>query len=168
MQTRSFLRRALQGVGAAGLAVVLSSTPADAGVGTRLANGDGDTSGECLSIEGTGRGPKLLMEPCNTNAHQGWVIDGNKVRSQDRDARGRCLTALGEGNQVSMQPCSPPQDPTQHWVVVPNTPGGDWFQLLNGAYGPQCLDVRDNGLSNAVQTWRCGPSNKGNQLWKFF
>jgi hypothetical protein len=105
------------------------------------------------------------METCTTNAHQGWEywrssVGPSTVRSQDADARGRCLTAHGEDNQVSMQPCFS-NDSTQHWVMFHPTIGSDWFQLINYAHGtPQCLDVENNGLSNVVQTWRCGPAKK--------
>jgi hypothetical protein len=67
---RRVIRRVLQGAGATVLAVTLTSpTPASAGVGTRLVNGDGDTAGRCLSIANAGRGIAVLMESCNTNAH---------------------------------------------------------------------------------------------------
>jgi hypothetical protein len=117
------------------------------------------------------------METCNTNAHQGWVFTpvGQyvQVRSQDRDAGGKCLTAAFEGLQVYMSTCLPDTHPDsvyQEWWVdrIGTT---NWFQLENATYGDgsaQCLDVRGNGTSNVVQTWLCGPDNKGNQMWKFW
>lgn len=172
---RRLFRRALVGVVVAGSAVMLGATPVPAGVGTRLVNGDGDTSGKCLSIENTGRGTRVLMEGCTVNAHQGWefrttpIDQGMQIVSQDADARGRCLTAHGEGQQVTMDPCLSYYDSGFRHQVWSR--GTGWFQIhnaapINGRF--QCLDVRDNGLSNVVQTWLCGPSNKGNQLWKWY
>lgn len=162
---RRLFRRALVSIIAIGSVVALGATPVPAGVGSRMANGDGDTAGTCLSIENTGRGTRVLMESCTVNAHQGWDLEylwGSvyRVRSQDRDADNRCLTAHGEGQQVTMEPCDYADARLWHRL-----PSGNWFQLE--AYGTnQCLDVRANGLSNVVQTWLCGPNNKSNQLWK--
>jgi len=181
---RLLLRRALQGAGAAGMVIALSSAPVSAGVGTRLANGDGNTSGTCMSIVNAGRGTSVEMEPCTTNAHQGWELvrephlGGVQILSQDIDAGGRCLTAHGQGVRVTMDRCvsrstHPGLYAQQVWGPV--TISGSWQQLLNYAFVPaglQCLDVRDNGTSNVVQTWLCGPITgpniKGNQLWKLW
>lgn len=174
---RRLARRALLGAVGAGLVVVLGATPVPAGVGTRLVNGAGATSNKCMSIENTGRGNLVLLETCNLNAHQGWVLTPVRqyvqVRSQDQDAGGKCLTANFQGNQVYMSTCLRDIDPDsvyQEWFVdrIGTTA---WFQLQNATYGDgsaQCLDVRDNGRSNVVQTWGCGPDNKGNQMWKFW
>lgn len=176
---RPFFSRALQGAGAAGLAVVLSSTPASAGVGTRLANGAGATSGTCMSVTNTGRGTSVEMEPCTTNAHQGWdleIITGGLFRivSQDADARGRCLTAHGEGVRVTMDRCSEPgtERENQVWQERPTSSAG-WYQYFMWVdVGRLCLDVRDNGNSEVVQLWLCGPTStpgvKGNQMWKWW
>jgi hypothetical protein len=181
---RLVLRRALQGAGAAALVIAVSASPVSGAVGTRLVNGDGDTAGRCLSIVNAGRGTSVEMEPCNSNAHQGWeyISDGAggvRIVSQDADARGRCLTAHGEGVRVTMDRCvsrstHPALYEQQVWLRVVTT--GDWRLLANLASwqspgAEQCLDVRNNGTSNVVQTWLCGPSDlpgrKGNQMWKF-
>lgn len=183
---RLFFRRALQSVGAAGMVIALGFAPASAAVGTRLANGDGDTTNECMSILNAGRSTSVELEPCNTNAHQGWeyISDGAggvRIVSQDADAAGRCLTAHANGVRVTMDRCvsrstHPALYEQQVWlrVVLPREP---WRQLASLAFWQrpsserQCLDVRDNGLSNVVQTWVCGPSSgaavKGNQMWRF-
>jgi hypothetical protein len=172
----------LLGAGAAALIIALESGPASAGVGTRLANGDGDTSGKCMSIINAGRSTSVEMEGCSTNAHQGWVLDAEydfwfRIKSQDADAGGRCLTAHGQGVRVTMDRCSTDIGSSLYerqiwtrWLI-----SGNWYQFENAfpfAQGPQCLDVRDNGLSNVVQIWQCGPTSgpnvKGNQEWKFF
>lgn len=184
---RPFFRRALLGAGATVLAVALTSPPASAGVGTRLRNGAGATSGLCMSITNAGRGTSVEMEPCNLNAHQGWELEfvpGQDVYfqivSQDADARGRCLTAHGEGVRVTMDRCSDLTDPynydrRQSWHRLPmSTYGWDQYGLyLDGASRErQCLDVRGNGTDKVVQIWLCGPLDppgiKGNQMWKFW
>jgi len=181
---RPFLRRALQGAGTAGLAVALSSTPAAAGEGTRLANGAGPTSGLCMSVTNSGRGTSVEMEGCTLNAHQGWVHQDDpygswiKLVSQDPEAAGRCLTTHGEGIRVTMDRCSTEPDTSlydrQLWRRTATSTTG-WYQYqsaywINGTR--QCLDVRDNGRSKVVQIWLCGPTVppglKGNQLWKYF
>jgi hypothetical protein len=144
-----------------------AAVPADVtAVGSRLINGDGDTSGKCLEISNGGTGAGVQMAGCHTNAHQSWAfIDlGSgwvQIRSHDADARGKCLTARGEDFQVIMATCDGADD--QDWYRNPASNG--WFQLYNPYWGNQCLDVENNGLSNVVQTWLCGPLNKGNQLW---
>ena len=137
-----------------------------------------------MSITDTGRGTSVEMEPCTTNAHQGWELEAEngpwfRIVSQDGDARGRCLTAHAEGVRVTMDRCTdrPPGSSLyeqQHWMRTQTSSG--WYQYRNaGLGGPslkQCLDVRDNGRSNVVQTWLCGPTSgpdiKGNQQWKFW
>jgi hypothetical protein len=124
-----------------------AAVPADVtAVGSRLINGDGDTSGKCLEISSA-----------FIDLGSGWV----QIRSHDADARGKCLTARGEDFQVIMATCDGADD--QDWYRNPASNG--WFQLYNPYWGNQCLDVENNGLSNVVQTWLCGPLNKGNQLW---
>jgi hypothetical protein len=146
-----------------------SSSAGVTAVGSRLINGDGDTAGKCLEIPdgGTSR-TYVIMNSCHTNAHQSWYFTSHTggyvaIRSHDADAAGTCLTAIGSnGYAVRMASC-PTVGASQAWVILQHANG--WFQLRNKAYSDQCLDVRDNGLSNIVQTWLCGPSNKGNQLW---
>lgn len=158
------------GVSSAGTAVADETSAGVMAVGSRLINGDGDTSGECLEISSGGTGTRVQMARCHTNAHQSWYfiqLGGGwvQIRSHDTDANGKCLTARGEGNQVVMQSCTG-NDAQDWWTGRPASPG--WFQLNNPAYlGYQCLDVKDNGLNDIVQTWQCGPSNKGNQLWRW-
>jgi len=181
---RLLLRRVLQGAGAAGLVVALSSGPVSAGVGTRLANGDGDTANKCMSIVNAGRGTSVEMEPCTTNAHQGWELDyvGDnlfRIVSQDTaDARGRCLTAHSEGVRVTMDRCADPDTgigQRQSWSRWRVSPGWylyeSWWQFP-GPADRQCLDVRGSGTTNVVQIWQCGPvagpDIKGNQIWKFW
>ncbi|QFR02204.1 ricin-type beta-trefoil lectin domain protein [Streptomyces phaeolivaceus] len=160
---------------AAPLVALAAGVPASAGSGApvdaaaasgRVINGDGDTSGTCLEITDTGRGSAVVMARCHVNAHQGWdlVPVGSgyfTMRSHDADAAGKCLTGFGEGVQVEMRSCNGQR--TQQWFILYHANG--WFQLQNRAQSSQCLDVRSNGLSNVVQTWLCGPANKGNQLW---
>jgi len=165
---------------------VLGATPVPAGVGSHLVNGDGDTAGKCLSIADTGRGSAVLMEPCNLDAHQGWRFgikigngptyppptDGHsRIRSQDADAAGRCLTAHGHAEPVTMEPCAGPDSEIydrKAWTS--SAPSGNWFGLWNrGAFTTvQCLDVRDRGRSDVVQNVTCGPANQGNQRWKLY
>jgi hypothetical protein len=140
-------------------------------VGSRLANGDGDTSGKCLENSGGRGGPSVQMAPCHTNAHQSWYfhpLGGGyvQIRSHDVDAADKCITSYGHGSSVRMEYCDGDED--QRWGTGrPASPG--WMQLSNQAFDPfsVCLDVTENGLSNIVQAWECGPSNKGNQLWKW-
>jgi hypothetical protein len=97
------------------------------------------------------------------------------VRSQDADARDKCLTAYGEGHQVFMTPCAGGDDHEgywrQQWYPVATGAGGTgpWYQYRNHYYGTQCLDVRNAGRSTVVQTWSCGSlSSAGHQKWKFW
>jgi len=126
------------------------------------------------------------MEPCNLDAHQGWRFgikigngptyppptDGHsRIRSQDADAAGRCLTAHGHAEPVTMEPCAGPDSEIydrKAWTS--SAPSGNWFGLWNrGAFTTvQCLDVRDRGRSDVVQTVTCGPANQGNQRWKLY
>lgn len=153
------------------MAGVPATADADSPVGVtavagRLINGDGDTSGKCLEITNTGRGADVVMAGCHKNAHQGWnlvSVGGGyyTVKSHDADAAGKCLTGFNESSQVQMLGCNGLRD--QNWFFIQRANG--WFQLQNRTWSNQCLDVEDNGLSNVVQTWLCGPANKGNQLW---
>jgi alpha-galactosidase len=143
-------------------------------VGSRLVNGDGDTSGKCLEISngGKGEGARVHMAGCHVNAHQSWFFTpvGNgwfMIRSHDADASGRCLTALPKGIPAAMYTCDGSNDQLW-WTGRLASPG--WFQLENWVWEgsiPLCLDVENNGQSNDVSVWDCGPSNKGNQLWKW-
>lgn len=180
---KPLLRRVLQGAGAAGLVIALGSGPASAGIGTRLANGDGDTRDLCMSIVNAGRGTSVEMEPCNLNAHQGWELKTEDgvwfwIVSQDGDAAGRCLTSHGEGVRVTMDRCStqpPGSDNYEQQIWARTQTSSGWYQYRNARWAEpsrQCLDVRDNGRSNVVQSWLCGPTTgpniKGNQQWKFW
>jgi hypothetical protein len=89
------------------------------------------------------------------------------IRSHDADAAGRCLTALPKGIPAAMFTCDGGNDQLW-WFGRPASPG--WFQMENYVWEgtiPLCLDVENNGLSNEVSVWNCGPSNKGNQLWRW-
>lgn len=147
--------------------LVIAPATASAAVGSRLINGDGDTAGKCLEISNGGRGDYIQMAGCHTNAHQSWYLhyisdDLVSLRSHDPDTVGQCVSAWSEGVQVTMSNCSNASN--QIWRKIDHANG--WFQLRNNDFqGNQCLDVKDNGQDDVVQTWLCGPSNKGNQLW---
>nr|AXL06566.1 hypothetical protein [uncultured bacterium]AXL06575.1 hypothetical protein [uncultured bacterium] len=140
-------------------------------VGSRLANGDGDTTGECLEIDAGGTSTTtVVMRTCHTNAHQSWYFTAHTggviaIRSHDPDAAGRCLTAgVFQDLPVRMAAC-PTVGAPQAWHIVGDPDG--WFQLRNHAYSDQCLDVSANGLGDVVKTWGCRTTSNGNQLWKW-
>jgi hypothetical protein len=138
-------------------------------VGSRLINGDGNTSGKCLEISGGGTGSWIQMAGCHTNAHQSWYVTSHTggviaIRSHDPDVSGECLSSGSSGVQAAMGDCtSNGVSANQAWYRIERANG--WFQLVNKLYPTLCLEVANSGQSNRVQSGPCGPSNQGNQLW---
>jgi hypothetical protein len=73
-----------------------------------------------------------------------------------------------------MDRCSEPgtERENQQWEDRPTSSAG-WYQYFTWVdIGRLCLDVRDNGNSEVVQLWLCGPTSppgvKGNQMWKWW
>lgn len=158
----------------------------------RMINGDGGTSGKCMEIAGGGPSSTYVqMAPCRSYAHQGWRIESawitvlfaggttvtllaERVWSHDPDAAGRCLTYTGHNVQARMLPCS---GINSWWLQLPASRG--FFQLESVAAWSysistgndadrKCLDVHVDRTrtTNVVHHWTCGPSNKGNQLFR--
>jgi hypothetical protein len=157
----------------------------------RMVNGDGGTHGKCMEIAGGGPSSYLIqMAPCRSYAHQGWTLrqrqvtlpNGNsvtayRIESHDPDAAGDCVTYMGQAVQARMTAwaCNSLEG---HWFR--NTASSGWAQLESVAAwyfdylytgNPahrQCLDVHVDRTrtTNVVQTWACGPLNKGNQLFR--
>ncbi|MEV0308670.1 RICIN domain-containing protein [Nonomuraea fuscirosea] len=156
--------------GGSALASEASPSAREMAVGSRLVNGDGDTSGKCLENAGGRGGPSLQMAPCHTNAHQSWYFHqlGSgyvQIRSHDVDAADKCITSYGHGDPVRMEFCDG-GDHQRWWTGRQASPG--WMQLSASNPGfSVCLDVKEHGESNIVQAWECGASNQGNQLWKW-
>lgn len=157
---------ALSGIGATSAAAETGTAAEVAAVGGRLINGDGDTSGECLEISGSGTTHRIQMGTCHVNAHAGWTFQSIgsgyfTIRSHDTaDSSGRCLTGYNQA-QAMMLPCDGIDD--QEWSQIPAP--NNWFMLKNRFHGT-CLDVKDHGTSNVVWTFPCGdPANAGPQKW---
>ncbi|QFU91751.1 RICIN domain-containing protein [Amycolatopsis sp. YIM 10] len=142
---------------------------APAAVGSRLINGDGDTSGRCLEISGGGTGTWVQMAGCHTNAHQSWYFTPHTggviaVRSHDADVAGECLSSGSSGVQAAMGDCvTNGVSANQAWYQTPVSNG--WFKLRNKLFTNLCLEVANSGQSTRVQSGPCGASNQGNQLW---
>lgn len=157
------------GAGNAVAATVPSAAAGTAAVGSRLINGDGDTSGTCLEIEYGGSGPGVHMAGCHVNAHQSWRFTTHTggyvaIRSHDPDQAGNCLSA---GTAVSESPlitdCSDEVGADEAWTQIHRSNG--WFQLHSKAYQGLCLAVIDVGSRELVAMHRCGGATQGNQLW---
>jgi hypothetical protein len=158
------------GVGASNaVAEAVPSATAGAAVGSRLINGDGDTSGTCLEIDHGGTGSGVRMASCHVNAHQSWRFTTHTggyvaIRSHDPDQAGNCLSA---GSVVSESPfmtdCTDGVDADEAWIQIHRSNG--WFQLHSKAYHGLCLAVIDIGARNLVTMHQCGGATQGNQLW---
>ncbi|MFD2351052.1 RICIN domain-containing protein [Nonomuraea ferruginea] len=160
------------GVGASNAVAeaVPSATAGVAAVGSRLINGDGDTSGTCLEIEygGTGTGVRMARLPRQRppelalhHPHRGGYV---AIRSHDPDQAGNCLSA---GSVVSESPfmrdCTDGVDADMAWTQIHRSNG--WFQLHSKAYQGLCLAVIDIGARDLVTMHQCGGATQGNQLW---
>lgn len=153
----------------AALALVMVGAPASARVGARFANADGDTAGKCMDLDGWGTNERVHMVACNNAPNQDWFFKHYSggfftIRSYDADAANECLSDTGGGQvgiQVRVVACG--VDYSQLWDVVEWS--GTWYYLYNYGTG-LCLDVRDYGMSNVVQTVGC--RDVGSQRWKQF
>lgn len=209
---RSSIRTALAGVFTAVIAVMGGVAPAAADpdanarsltvspssedtVGTftdgrRIANADGDTAGECLTIEHNGAGPGVVMSACNDVLHQDWFYRFYTVRDENTGEEwdvaaifslhpshlNKCITAVSGGNQLYLAQCSQAAPNLEHVWLYGNPIGGAWAQFESFYYIywfnlKYCMGVKDEGLSYIVQSENCKstpPSSLGNQLWKVF
>lgn len=166
--------------------VMVGTVPASATTGRRVANGDGDAAGKCLSIAHNGAGPEIVVETCNDTLHQDWeyrffkqTSDGHTydvaaIFSYHPSYRDKCIHPPDRYQQVYLVSCSRDNPSVTEVWLYSNPVGGQWAQFRSYYYWnylgiSNCLDVADEGRGYIVQVDTCKTgSATGNQIWKVF